>query len=56
MFIVITQDKFLVKNVTAHDNFANALFTATDFNKSNPNAVSIEILSRANGALLQKVK
>ena len=56
MFIIITQDKYLVKNVTAHETFANALYVAKEFNKSNPNAISIEILSKANGALLQKVK
>jgi len=56
MFIIITLDKFLVTNVTAHETFANALYYAKGFNQSNPNAKSIEILSKANGALLQKVK
>ena len=56
MFIIIMQDKFLVKNVTEHETFANAKFYADTLNVSNPNAVSIEILSRANGALLKKVK
>ena len=56
MFIIITQDKYLVKDVTQYDTFAKALYEAKKFNKSNPNSISIEILSKANGALLQKVK
>lgn len=56
MFIMITVDKYIRKNATAHETFANALYEAKEFNKSNPNAVSIEILSKANGALLKKIK
>jgi ASC-1-like (ASCH) protein len=53
---MITIDKYLVKDVTEYDTFDRALYEALKFNKSNPNAQSIEILSRANGALLEKVK
>lgn len=56
MFIMITQDKYLVRDCTQYDTFAKALYKAKKFNKSNPNAISIEILSRANGALLRKIK
>jgi hypothetical protein len=56
MFIIITQDKWLVKDATQYDTLAQALTKAKEFNISNPNAISIEILSKANGALLQKVK
>lgn len=56
MFIIITVDKYLVRDCTQYNLFSDALYKAKEFNKSNPNAISIEILSKANGALLQKVK
>jgi hypothetical protein len=56
MFIIITVDKYLVKDVTQYNSFESAIGYAIRYNTSNPNAQSIEILSRANGALIRKVK
>jgi ASC-1-like (ASCH) protein len=53
---MITIDKYPVKDVTQYDTFEHALRKANEFLKSNPNAQSIEILSKVNGALLKKVK
>lgn len=56
MFIIITVDKYLVKDVTQYNSFESAIGYAIRYNTNNPNAKSIEILSRANGALIRKVK
>jgi hypothetical protein len=56
MFIIITVDKYLVKDVTQYDSFKSAIGYAIRYSTSNPNAKSIEILSKANGALIKKVK
>lgn len=56
MFIIITIDKCLVRDVTQYESFESAIGYALRYKKSNPNAQSIEILSRANGALIRKVK
>lgn len=56
MFIIITVNKYLVKDVTQHNSFESAIGYAIRYNTSNPSAQSIEILSKANGALIRKVK
>ena len=56
MVIIITVDKYNVIDVTAYENFRKAEYYAKRFNETNPNAKSIEILSKVNGAILRKVK
>ena len=56
MFYLIVKDAWHVPSVIVFDNGIDAINEGLVYNKSNPRAVSIEVVSRINGALIRKIK